>query len=696
MKIFSIIALLSFSLTALAAGEVQQSAPFGFTRRIEALRAASNGLDSQYTEDLMFITKGTTTSGKSYAFYTFGDTLNSSLRLFGNTLGWSDDFDLSDGTRFNFKESPPTALAQGMTPMSKLPHDPSAPDATEVQIWYGHSFVMGQDIYTYYISFGPNHKGLGVGMAVLRGGLQDSDFSNNHMNEFERIPKSKFWVAPYFFDGAPFIKTESDGKTYLYLFNQFGVQRTLFTPGGVENYANYKTWDGNNWVTGGFAKKMWDGELAIRASVDWNSYLNKYVAVYTPWDSGDGRNSQLTYRTADNITGPWSEKTVLLYGTSLANGGNEKAGDYYNPIYRSFFDRDGGKSIYVMASSSGSSGDINIFEHQFDHQVQTTNLYSIPQFSPQGLDEIVNVNHDGVSAFFFRESSRVDPLGNVRRTYPNGFLYTRNDFDTSDGLSFHRNLGFRVLRPYSSTESLAWILTAFAVPSSTVNNKMIGAFYKTFDKEGRDLGTGFAYTPTKNVVHFKRTKGFLPESALISKIVGVVPLMNTVVILNDELDSAGNVYLAKAETGSVYSGPDVGAVLTSPGSYSYATTTINEKGFEARSWSKDPADAKPIFDNALKPSIFRSSYKGGYIAIYTVKNSAWGENSQVAMRTAQTFNGPWSEPVVLYSVQNTSGSKGRLYNAKYLSGYDKEGGKVIHFYATDHDTKTVNLYQVRL
>lgn len=676
--------------------QTQPSAPFGFARHVGALMASDPIEEGSYNQDMMFITKSTTVGGKDYALVTFGDTLRANSTFWGNTIGWSDDFDLSDGTTYHYKEAFPHFPAMGMTPMSSLPHDPGDPDATETQIWFSRSFVLGQDIYSYYTSFAPGHVRLGVGLAVIRGGMTDADFATNHIAEFQRIPKANFWL-PLWFDGAPIIKAESDGNTYLYLFNQFGLQRVLFTADAVEHFSAYQSWDGANWVYGGGASEMWPStDFALRASCEWNPYLNKWLSVYAVYDSADGLNSQLAYRTADDLRGPWSDRKIFYYGTTRVNGGNEKAGDYYSPVYRAFYDQDGGQTIHVVASHSGSSGPVGIYEYKFDHTVATRNVGSIPQFAPQGLDETVNVNINGASVFYFRDTGRYGTLGNLIKTYPNSYLSTRTDFDASNGLTFDGKLRFNELRTIKSLEGQAWVTAAFPLGSFGSAVGYIGAFDRTFDRTGADLGTGVAYGRASAFGHLRRVPGVLPAGGLASKVYQVVSPAPVTVLLNDENDSSGNVYLAKANTTGTTSPFTMATALANAANYSYSTLVPDGNGFDVRSWSTTPSDAVPLFADALKPSIFQNDYTGGWIAIYTVKSSLTGASSQVAMRTAQTVYGPWSDPVVIYSASNGSQAKGRLFDAKYLNGFDRENGKVVYFYASDFETNTVNLFELRL
>lgn len=682
----------------------QVSAPFELSRFTGNL---TDSPDVPYKPDLMYITKGTTSGGTDYAFYTFGDTFKDpeyADTFFGNTVGVSTDFDLSDATTYRNRVNAYGAVAQGMTPMSQLSPPPGAPDANEDQIWFSRSFFLGQDLYTYYGSkkLGTNGS-YGGGLAVLRGGVTDEQLATGQFGEFERIPKAQFWTN-FWFDGDPIIKTESDGTTYLYLFNQFGLQRTLFTKDGVENFSNYKIWNGTTWVpttTPGAGVPMWPGVLgapgdaALRATCQWNPHLNKWLAIYARFTSSDGKNGQLAYRTADELTGPWGPQKIFYHGTTLPPPGPPpNSGDYYSPVHVPAFDRNGGKTVYIVASRYGSHGPIGIFEHNFDYTVTTKRVGPIAEFAPHGLDATVHINTNGNSLFFFPETGRYDSAGTLRRMYPNAFLATA-DADASDGFTFDVGPRYRPLRNASS-ESAAWITAAAEFPGTYNGRRPIGAFFEALDEDGFSLGKGFAIAKgsSKGVSRFRRATGYLPDGSLAGKASGFLPGSYTKVVLSDH--ATGNVYLGNSNASGASDLGNYAQQFVDESKYTYFTATPVSDGLTNRSWSNDESLAMPIFEGASNPSLFQNEFTGNWISIYTVPSSSAGENSQVAMRTAQTVDGPWTEPVVLFSADNSSGSQGRLYNATYLSGLDQDGGKVIYFYASDFQTGTVNLFEVRL
>ncbi|MFU9029865.1 DUF4185 domain-containing protein [Rhodococcus erythropolis] len=79
----------------------------------------------------------------------------------------------------------------------------------------------------------------------------------------------------------------------------------------IRNLGAYEYWDGSGW-----SPRDTDAVQVIKApvselAVQWNDYLNKYVAMYT---SAEGN---LVIRQADQPQGPWSGTQTLLSGITL-------------------------------------------------------------------------------------------------------------------------------------------------------------------------------------------------------------------------------------------------------------------------------------------------------------------------------------------------------------------------------------------
>ncbi len=105
---------------------------------------------------------------------------------------------------------------------------------------------------------------------------------------------------------------EAGGYVYEYgtASGRSGSARLARVPAAqIANLSAYEYWNGSAWVT-----DIADAAPVIESpvselSVQWNDYLNKYVAMYT-----DASNS-LVIRQADHLEGPWSGTQTILSGS---------------------------------------------------------------------------------------------------------------------------------------------------------------------------------------------------------------------------------------------------------------------------------------------------------------------------------------------------------------------------------------------
>jgi len=106
---------------------------------------------------------------------------------------------------------------------------------------------------------------------------------------------------------------EHDG--YLHIFGipggRFGgVQLARVTPGNLLHIDTYKYWTGTGWTAGDPAAAAIvvpapAGELSVR----WNAYYDTWVMMYLNEDQ-----YAIVLRTADEITGPWSDERIVASG----------------------------------------------------------------------------------------------------------------------------------------------------------------------------------------------------------------------------------------------------------------------------------------------------------------------------------------------------------------------------------------------
>ncbi len=103
----------------------------------------------------------------------------------------------------------------------------------------------------------------------------------------------------------------SDPDSYVYFFGtpsgRSGSARLArVQQKDIENASAYTFWDGSGWAdTPEQAAVVLDGQVS-ELSVSYNTYLGKYIAMYTHPTKG------LVVRTAEQLTGPWSSTTSLI------------------------------------------------------------------------------------------------------------------------------------------------------------------------------------------------------------------------------------------------------------------------------------------------------------------------------------------------------------------------------------------------
>lgn len=98
------------------------------------------------------------------------------------------------------------------------------------------------------------------------------------------------------------------------------------------------------------------------SSCSWNDYRKRYVMIASQsW--GATMLGEVWYSEADRPEGPWTAARKII---THANKPHD-AHDFYNPVHHPFFDRDGGRIIYLEGSYadtfSGSHSDTPLYEY---------------------------------------------------------------------------------------------------------------------------------------------------------------------------------------------------------------------------------------------------------------------------------------------------------------------------------------------
>lgn len=86
-----------------------------------------------------------------------------------------------------------------------------------------------------------------------------------------------------------------------------------------------------------------DKEISVHgATVAYNEYRKRYVMIALQF-MGDTPVGEVWYSESDGLEGPWSKAVKIITHANVKNDPH----DFYNPVHHAFFDRDGGKTIYI-------------------------------------------------------------------------------------------------------------------------------------------------------------------------------------------------------------------------------------------------------------------------------------------------------------------------------------------------------------
>jgi len=229
----------------------------------------------------------------------FGDTFGANRSDWrSSTAAVITDDDPSDGLTFDRMITDREGHARELIPSKKIDFD-------EITVIPTYGVAVGDRLVLHYMSVRhwgePGHWELGSsGWA----------WSDDAGQTWTRDPAAT-WPGDSNF-GQVAIE-EHDG--YLYIFGipggRFGgVHLARVVPERILSIDTYEYWDGSAWVAGDPAAATTIvpapvGELSVR----WNSYYNAWVMMYL-----NEEKYAIVLRTADEITGPWSDEHVVATG----------------------------------------------------------------------------------------------------------------------------------------------------------------------------------------------------------------------------------------------------------------------------------------------------------------------------------------------------------------------------------------------
>ncbi|MEK6563723.1 MAG: DUF4185 domain-containing protein [Candidatus Omnitrophota bacterium] len=230
------------------------------------------------------------------------------------------------------------------------------PEKGEDLIWPGQMFNYNGIVYTYYITIKMDEEvwfyALGEGWAKSTAPLTD-------INKAEFVRTGAYWPAyekTSITDGPGF-PVYDDGKECVYMSNAYydtagdaqikaGSFMTRVKKDEAENLTAHEYWNGEDWVKDKNQKinifPAPDNENTV-STIGWNAYLGKYLMIH---NAGPLVNS-ITARTADNITGPWSQAKVIVDCDESLNN----LFPCYSACWHPEMDKNNGQTIYVTTAN---------------------------------------------------------------------------------------------------------------------------------------------------------------------------------------------------------------------------------------------------------------------------------------------------------------------------------------------------------
>lgn len=93
----------------------------------------------------------------------------------------------------------------------------------------------------------------------------------------------------------------------------------------------------------------------------------------------------------------------------------------------------------------------------------------------------------------------------------------------------------------------------------------------------------------------------------------------------------------------------------------------------SRSWQRDIAQSKVVFNGNDMMSVSYNPYSGGYLAVYSRPMSR-----TVMLRTAAKPEGPWSDPLKVVEARAPQNEVGWIYDAMEHPEYARANGRIIY------------------
>lgn len=313
--------------------EASQATPRAQTEDLPTVLVAqitgpSPGINDTYSKWMVYGTDlGSSFMYKDEIVLVFGDTFAYDSKGWrSNVIGFSTDTDPADGITIDRMITDENGNAKEVLPSKKI-------DFEEMTVIPTYGIAVEDRMFLHYMSVAhwgePGHWELGhAGFAY-----SDDDGETWTYDENARWPGDTNFgqVAMELHEGHIYIWGIPGGR-------YGGVRLARVVPESLLDFSAYEYWTDDGWVT-----EIADAAEVIPAnvgelSVRWNSHYNRWIMMYL-----DDPGGVIVLRTADEITGPWSEPMVAA-----------RAVDYpalYSPYMYPLFND--GPDIYFNMSMFG-------------------------------------------------------------------------------------------------------------------------------------------------------------------------------------------------------------------------------------------------------------------------------------------------------------------------------------------------------
>ena len=292
-------------------------------------------------------------------YWNFGDTVLASGAIVPNSIGWSSDRDASDCITLV-----PKGTTASSAPLLLRDRD------SEQSVWpLGMEETSAGTVHFYYASVVASENGEDGEVEVAGVGL--ASFDAETLEAERALDGALPWPA-----GGPLPSRTFADEEYVYVLLSVAVDAwatdtvlARVSKTEIESLSSYEYWQAGDAVTPGrWLAGLWDEEAnAWRSELSeieplwrqtgthngvelaYNEFLGRWLAVYA-----SSFMTTVNVRAAEELTGPWDGPETTLVRCPAFHASTGEGFVCYTGTQHEVYARDGGRTIYVSYSNSGS------------------------------------------------------------------------------------------------------------------------------------------------------------------------------------------------------------------------------------------------------------------------------------------------------------------------------------------------------